>query len=68
MLRVGGLLVCLMVLALPAQAQRGKHNDLVLLGEKSVGFLVDRDVIEVGNRKTGSRSRVPEPALQGGAQ
>ena len=58
MLRVGGLLVlCLMVLALPAQAQRGKHNDLVLLGEKSVGFLVDRDVIEVGKSEEWFRDR-----------
>ncbi|HEX5599791.1 MAG TPA: hypothetical protein VFX46_04060 [Hyphomicrobiaceae bacterium] len=58
MLRVGGLLVlCLMVLALPAQAQRGKHNDLVLLGEKSVGFLVDRDVIEVGKSEDWFRDR-----------
>lgn len=55
MLRVGGLVaLCLMLLALPAQAQR---PDLVLLGEKSVGFLVDRDVIDIGKSEDWFRDR-----------
>ncbi|MBL8566403.1 MAG: DUF2541 family protein [Hyphomicrobiaceae bacterium] len=36
------------LLALPASAQRGP-KDWVLLGEQTVGFRVDRDVINVGN-------------------
>lgn len=56
MLRVGGLVaLCLMLLALPAQAQR--KADLVLLGEKSVGFLADRDTIEVGKSEDWFRDR-----------
>jgi len=55
MLRVGGLVaLCLMLLALPAQAQK---SDLVLLGEKSVGFLADRDVIEIGKSEDWFRDR-----------
>jgi len=58
MLRVGGLLaLCLMLLAMPAQAQRDKDDDLVLLGQKSVGFLVDRDVIDVGKSEDWFRNR-----------
>ena len=58
MLRVGGLVaLCLMLLALPAQAQRDRTEELVLLGQKSVGFLVDRDVIEVGRSEDWFRNR-----------
>ena len=57
MLRVGGGVValCLMLLALPAQAQR--HDDLVLLGEKTVGFGVDRDAINIGKSEDWFRDR-----------
>lgn len=56
MLRVGGLFaLCLMLLAMPAQAQR--QPDLVLLGQKSVGFLADRDSIDVGKSEDWFRDR-----------
>ena len=56
MLRVGGVFaLCLMLLALPAQAQR--NDELVLLGEKTVGFGVDRDVIEIGRSEDWFRDR-----------
>lgn len=56
MVRVGGLVaLCLLLLALPAQAQR--QSDLVLLGEKNVGFLADRDTIEVGKSEDWFRDR-----------
>jgi len=58
MLRVGGLLaLCLMVLALPAQAQRDRDDDLVLLGQKTVGFLVDRDIIKINQSEDWFRNR-----------
>jgi len=58
MLRVGGIIaLCLMLLAPPAHAQRGGSDDLVLLGQKSVGFLVDRDVIDVGKSEDWFRNR-----------
>ena len=56
MLRVGGLLaLCLMLLAMPAQAQGPR--ELVLLGEKSVGFIADRDVINVNKSEDWFRNR-----------
>ncbi len=56
MLRVGGIVaLCLMLLTAPAQAQ--KQADWVLLGEKTVGFLVDRDVIQIGRSEDWFRNR-----------
>ncbi|MCL4764670.1 MAG: hypothetical protein KJZ80_00370 [Hyphomicrobiaceae bacterium] len=56
MLRVGGMVaLCLMLLALPAQAQ--KQADWVLLGETTVGFGVDRDVINIGRNEDWFRNR-----------
>lgn len=40
-----------------AQAQRPGRGDLVLLGEKTVGFRVDRDVINIGHNEDWYRSR-----------
>lgn len=56
MLRIAGAFaLCLLMLSLPAQAQR--HKDWVLLGEKSVGFLVDRDFIDVRQSEDWFRNR-----------
>ncbi len=56
MQRVAGLFaLCLMLLAMPAQAQR--NNDLTLLGEQAVGFGVDRDVIKIGQSEDWFRNR-----------
>ena len=56
MLRIAGAVaLCLMLLALPAQAQR--KSDWILLGEKSVGFLVDRDTIDIGRSEDWFRNR-----------
>lgn len=58
MLQVGVIVaLCLMLLALPVHAQRDSHENLPLLGEKTVGFLVDRDVIEVGKPEDWFRNR-----------
>lgn len=55
MLRIGGIVALCMLLAAPAQAQ--KQADWVLLGEKTVGFLVDRDVIQIGRSEDWFRNR-----------
>lgn len=58
MLRVGGIIaLCLLLFAPQAHAQRGGDDDLVLLGQKSVGFLVDRDIIDVGKSEDWFRNR-----------
>lgn len=51
----GVIALCLLLLALPAQAQR--QSDLILLGEKTVGFGVDRDVIQIGKSEDWFRDR-----------
>ncbi len=45
-LRSAVLVMLALMIALPASAQRA-HRDWVLLGQQEVGFLVDRDVINV---------------------
>ena len=70
MRRLGGILALLLILvAAPAMAQRGPDGgkrgpdmgkrgpDVVLLGEKTVGFLVDRDVINISHNEEWFRNR-----------
>ena len=56
---VAGALVLAGVMAADANAQRRDRFDpeWVLLGEKSVGFRVDRDVINIGQREDWYRDR-----------
>ncbi len=52
----GGILALLLILlAVPANAQRAP--DVVLLGEKTVGFVVDRDVINITHNEDWYRNR-----------
>ena len=56
---VAGALALAGVMAADANAQRRDRFDpeWVLLGEKSVGFRVDRDVINISQREAGVMSR-----------
>jgi hypothetical protein len=57
MIRVGGaLLLWLMLLAMPAVAQNQPQN-LILLGEKTVGLSVDREVIDMSHDESWFSSR-----------
>lgn len=50
MFRIAGAVALLMTLMIaPSQAQRGPEGRWVTLGEKSVGFLVDRDVLRLNH-------------------
>ena len=50
--------IALLVLALPAHAQRDRSDrDWDLLGEKTVGFRVDRDTINIGQSEEWFRNR-----------
>ena len=52
---VAGALVLAGVMAADANAQRRFDPEWVLLGEKSVGFRVDRDVININQREDALR-------------
>ena len=54
---LAGALVFAGVIAADANAQRRFDPDWVLLGEKSVGFRVDRDVINIGQGEDWYRDR-----------
>jgi hypothetical protein len=54
---VAGALVLAGVMAADANAQRRFDPEWVLLGEKSVGFRVDRDVININQREDWYRDR-----------
>lgn len=57
MIRVGGaLLLWLMLLAVPAVAQNQLQN-LILLGEKTVGLSVDREVIDMSHDESWFNNR-----------
>lgn len=49
--------IALIVLLQPAQAQRDRDRGWELLGEKAVGFNVDRDVINIGQSEEWFRNR-----------
>lgn len=49
--------IALLVLLQPAQAQRDRDRDWELLGEKTVGFEVDRDIINIGQSEEWFRNR-----------
>ena len=59
MLRAGKVFaLIMMLLVVPAHAQRGGPGpERVLLGEKSVGFIVDRDVINITHNEEWFRNR-----------
>jgi hypothetical protein len=52
-----GTLVLTGAMASDALAQRGDRRDWVLLGQQSVGFLVDRDVIRINQSEDWFRTR-----------
>ncbi len=49
--------IAVIVLLQPAQAQRDRNANWELLGEKTVGFRVDRDVINIGQSEEWFRDR-----------
>jgi hypothetical protein len=49
--------VAMLLLFQPAQAQRDRDGDWELLGQKRVGFDVDRDVIDIGQSEEWFRNR-----------
>ncbi|HXF53004.1 MAG TPA: hypothetical protein VNK52_02665 [Hyphomicrobiaceae bacterium] len=58
--RLAGVILVLALagmMAGEASAQRGDRRDWVLLGQQSVGFLVDRDVIRIGQSEDWFRNR-----------
>jgi len=57
MLRLVTSIAIAVLLMQPAQAQRERDRDWELLGEKRVGFNVDRDVIDIGQSEDWFRNR-----------